>query len=86
MTMANIGRNETDVQARADTLAQRWNQAQRKSPLDILQPQLGAIQTSERIEASLRATVAEPVTLAWFVPTRMLSISRLSSLPFKTRW
>ena len=36
----------------------------------------------DRIEAVLRGVEVSPVTLAWLVPTRMVSMSRLSSRPF----
>src|SRR3569833_119741 len=36
----------------------------------------------DRIEAVSRGVVVLPLTLAWLVPTRRVSISRLSSRPF----
>ena len=53
--------------------------------LDAIHNNAGIVTPSKPIhettDANLRTTVVEPVALAWLVPTRLNSMSRLSSKP-----
>ena len=50
------------------------------APFDVL------LLIQDSTEAVLRAVVSLPVTLAWLVPTRIASMSRLSSRPLSISW
>ena len=50
------------------------------APFDVL------VLIQDRIEAVLRAVVSSPAFLAWLVPTRIASMSRLSSRPLSISW